>query len=47
MNPFSLIPIDIKMNLALHRLVKSSVVKSSAYSTMIPGLFVQGSLVDE
>ena len=47
MNPLSLVPIDIKINLALHRLVRNRVIVSSAYSTIIPGLFQQGSLINE
>jgi hypothetical protein len=47
MNPLSLVPIDIKINLALHRLVRNRVIVSLAYSTILPGLFLQGSLINE
>jgi len=43
----SFVPIDIKVNLALHNLVEKSIISRSAYATIIPGIFKQDSLFHE
>ena len=44
MDEISLIPIDHKINIALMKLIKRGSLNVDCYATLVPGLFIQGSL---
>ena len=44
MDDISLIPIDHKINIALMKLIKRESLNVDCYGTLVPGLFIQGSL---
>jgi hypothetical protein len=44
MDDISLIPIDHKINFALMKMIKRGSLNADCYATLVPGLFIQGSL---
>jgi hypothetical protein len=44
---FSLIPIDEKINIVLHQLIRKNILSSQCYASINPGVFSQGSIHGE
>ena len=44
MNAISLIPVDHKINIALMKMIERGSLNADCYGTLVPGLFIQGSL---
>lgn len=44
MEKYVFIPIDHKLNISLHKMLKKGEIKETAYASLDPGMFIQGSI---